>query len=311
MGKNELGKVFNMADRSCLFFHGFGQSHYKRTKTILIAHPNHCHPTSRICKYSFQYLHPMRSFLLHAIFFCIPYCAIAQLEDRSFAPDFELQDLNGNTWHLYELLESGKHVILDFSATWCAPCWWYHETGLLNEAYSLYGPDGTNELMVFMIETDDQTNVACLYDLPDCSHTTQGDWTAGTLYPIINDDPIADAYQIQGWPTHYYICPNKLIYNTSQPNHETIDYFMNSCAETVGQHNASIAAFTGYSVYPNPVDGALQVRFESKQTIPLTVSVFNSMGVSVHALPEAIFSSGAVNFTLDLSELSAGVYALH
>ena len=94
----------------------------------------------------------MRSFLLQALFLSMPYWAIAQLKDGSFAPDFELQDLNGNTWHLYELLESGKHVILDFSATWCAPCWWYHETGLLNEAYTLYGPQGTDELMIFMIE---------------------------------------------------------------------------------------------------------------------------------------------------------------
>ncbi|HSF88656.1 MAG TPA: T9SS type A sorting domain-containing protein [Saprospiraceae bacterium] len=189
----------------------------------------------------------MRSFLLRVLFLCMPCCAIAQLEDGSFAPDFELQDLNGNTWHLYELLESGKHVILDFSATWCAPCWWYHETGLLNEAYALYGPEGTNELMIFMIEGDDQTNVACLYDLPDCSNTTQGDWTAGTLYPIINDDHIADAYEIEGWPTQFYICPYKLIYNTNQPNLETIDYFLHSCAEPVGQHNASIEAFTSYS----------------------------------------------------------------
>ena len=36
MGKNELGKVFNMAGRSCLFIHSFGQSHFKHTKTILI-----------------------------------------------------------------------------------------------------------------------------------------------------------------------------------------------------------------------------------------------------------------------------------
>ena len=177
----------------------------------------------------------------------MPYWAIAQLKDGSFAPDFELQDLNGNTWHLYELLESGKHVILDFSATWCSPCWDYHETGLLNEAYALYGPEGTNELMIFMIEGDDNTNVACLYDLPDCSYTTEGDWTAGTLYPIINDDFIADAYEIEGWPTQFHICPYKLINNTNQPNLETIDYFLHSCAEPVGEHNASIEAFTSYA----------------------------------------------------------------
>jgi archaellum component FlaF (FlaF/FlaG flagellin family) len=190
---------------------------------------------------------PMHSFLLRTFFLFLPFCAVAQLQDGAFAPDFELQDLNGNTWHLYELLESGKHVILDFSATWCHPCWDYHETGTLNEAYTLYGPNGTNELMIFMIEGDEKTNVSCLYNLPDCSYSTQGDWTSGTLYPIINDDFIADVYEISGWPTHFHICPNKLINNTSQPSLETIEYFLQSCAEPVGQNNASIAAFTTYS----------------------------------------------------------------
>ena len=40
MGKNELGKVFNMAGRSCLFIHSFGQSHCKHTKTILNTEKN-------------------------------------------------------------------------------------------------------------------------------------------------------------------------------------------------------------------------------------------------------------------------------
>lgn len=35
MGKYELGKVFNMADRSYLFFLSFGQSNFKHIKTLL------------------------------------------------------------------------------------------------------------------------------------------------------------------------------------------------------------------------------------------------------------------------------------
>lgn len=189
----------------------------------------------------------MPSFLFRALFLLLPYCASAQLEDGSFAPDFTLQDLNGNSWHLYELLDSGKHVILDFSATWCSPCWTYHEAGMLNQAYSLYGPDGSDELMIFMIEADPQTNIDCLYDLPGCSNSTKGDWTAGTLYPIINDDLIGDVYQITGYPTHFHICPNKLISRTDRPNLEMIEYFLNGCAEPVGQHNASIQSYRSYS----------------------------------------------------------------
>jgi len=32
------------------------------------------------------------------------------------APDFTATDIHGQTWHLYELLDDGKYVLLDFFA---------------------------------------------------------------------------------------------------------------------------------------------------------------------------------------------------
>jgi hypothetical protein len=55
----------------------------------------------------------------------------AQLSNGSTAPDFTVTDINGNSHHLYEYLDSGYTVILDLSDVWCGPCWSYHEDGHL------------------------------------------------------------------------------------------------------------------------------------------------------------------------------------
>lgn len=142
-----------------------------------------------------------------AMLFVMQLCSVnAQLADGSTAPDFTATDLNGVSYNLYDILNSGKTVFIDISATWCGPCWDYHETHALRDLYNQYGPSGTNELMVFLVEGDASTNLA---DLNGTGPNTNGNWVAGTTYPILDNASIADAYQIQYFPTIYRICPDK------------------------------------------------------------------------------------------------------
>ena len=132
--------------------------------------------------------------------------ALAQLPSGSIAPDFTATDINGYEWNLYDLLDEGNTVILDFSATWCGPCWNYALGGVLEDMYSTFGPEGTGDLYVFYLESDDTTTDA---DLNGTGPATAGDWVSITNFPIIdNASNIFDSYSNTYYPTIYTVCPD-------------------------------------------------------------------------------------------------------
>lgn len=142
--------------------------------------------------------------------------ANAQLANGCIAPDFTATDINGNSWNLYSILDQGKTVFIDISATWCGPCWSYHNSLNLENLYNQYGPLGTDEVRVFMVEGDGSTNTACLYGPSGCNSSTQGDWVTGTPYPIIDNASISSSYQISYYPTIYMVTPDRICRENSQ-----------------------------------------------------------------------------------------------
>jgi hypothetical protein len=142
-----------------------------------------------------------------------------QLPAGSIAPDFTVTDINGQSHHLYTLLNQGKTVYLDFFATWCSICWNYHNGPALKTIWQNYGPSGTNEAYVIAIEGDPSTNLNCLYGPSGCNGSSPGNWTFGVTYPIASDASISALYAVQFFPTVFMICPTtKKVYSVGTLN---------------------------------------------------------------------------------------------
>ena len=143
--------------------------------------------------------------LLTLMLLALPFLGSSQLPNGSVAPDFTITDIEGIEHNLYSYLDSGYAVIIDFSATWCGPCWNYHTSGVFEEIYEAHGPDGTNEVRILFIESDDSTTDD---DLHGTGTATAGDWTAGVEYPIAdNGGNIFSLYNCAYYPHHLYRLP--------------------------------------------------------------------------------------------------------
>ena len=94
------------------------------------------------------------------------------------APDWTEVDLDGVSHNLYtDYLDEGNAVWLDFMATWCGPCWGFHQKGYFDEFYTAHGPDSLADAQLFMIESDPSTPPSLLsdsdYDWTEDTHITQ------------------------------------------------------------------------------------------------------------------------------------------
>jgi hypothetical protein len=205
--------------------------------------------------------------------------ANAQLADGSVCPDFTGTDINGNSWHLYDLLDQGYSVVIDVSAAWCGPCWNYHGSGALEDLYVNHGPTGysgvagntTNDVMVLFVEGEGSNTLAQIQGTTTNQQTsgfTQGNWITGTPYPIIDNATIANQLEISYFPTIYLICPNRIITEVGQASTTDIYTAAQACPVATFPLDPAILSYTGETSSCSSID--LKAKLQNNGTAALT-----------------------------------------
>ena len=74
--------------------------------------------------------------------------------------------------------QAGDHRFLCYLV---CPCWNYHTREYFEELTNEFGPNGSDDIMVFFIEADLSTNTACLYGPNGCGWHPGA--TGSTVHP--------------------------------------------------------------------------------------------------------------------------------
>ena len=132
--------------------------------------------------------------VLLAVQACLVYAdqTLTAIPGKIQAPEFVLQDTEGNTHHLSDY--RGKPVIINFWTTWCPPC--REEIPSMNRAWHLLEQDGIAILALNMGE-DEDTIFIFTADYP-------------ADFPILMDQAgeVIAEWPVKGLPTTYVIAPD-------------------------------------------------------------------------------------------------------
>ena len=243
----------------------------------------------------------MKRIFYSALLILMPFLGFSQVGNP--APDFTVTDVDGNTHRLYDYVEDGKVVVLDFYYTTCGPCQFYSPQ--VNLAYSKYGCNTANVIFLSIDYNDTDTEVIA-YDneyaieFPSISGLEGG------------GNAVVDDYNIIGFPTFYVIDSSKTIIDQiDPPTLQVFDFRFAmhgivpaSCTTSLDD---VLDDHSPISVFPNPI------RQNDNLHIAFTEKLAGKCAYEIYDFTGRVIQTGSMQTTGQQSEvklagLSPGMY---
>lgn len=220
------------------------------------------------------------------------------------ALDFSVKDIHGNTIELFEILDEGKIVVIDFFSTTCGYCILY--TPDFQASHEDFGENEGNVYFMKIAWGDDNAGVA-YYDSTYNLTTPSVSGSEGGGNQVYND------YMVQATPTVIVIAPDRVILEQQvwEPTHENINAAVIAAGGSlVGIDDRQAMSHPSLHVFPNPARDRISVNFELENAARSALEVYDLMGNKVLDVPEKSLPSGQQHMEVDLIGLARGTYLL-
>ena len=239
----------------------------------------------------------------------------ANAQERAQAKDWTLTDINGKTHNLFTYLNQGYAVYVDASATWCGPCWSYHNTHAMGKAWETNGPTGglgvsattKNDMIQIFIEADPSTPKSAL-------SSPSRDWTKGTNYPIVDvtnaelKTIMAAGIRVPYYPAGTFICPDRTLTSKDQATASALVAARNACKPFTTDIEKVNPQVSEMLVYPSPATSVSNVEFTLTENSSVSIEMINAIGQVVSTQQLGNMSVGKQKTELNVSALSEGLY---
>ncbi len=222
------------------------------------------------------------------------------------AIDFTATDVHGTEWNLFDVLDGGQYVCIDFFFTTCGPC--QQTTPKVSEAFTYFGCN-TADVIFLGIDTGDSDEDVLQYEE-----------TYGALYPSISGiegggTQICNDYQIPAYPTVILIAPDRSIVEQDIWPIPTAQTIIDALESHGIEENACIfpgleEVNAGISIqaYPNPARNVINISLNNPEKRDVEVALFDVLGRKHLSINGNLIGE---KMQMDVSTLQAGNYCLN
>ncbi len=215
------------------------------------------------------------------------------IDAQQIAPDITLTDTQGNTHRLYDELNAGRSVVIDFFGLQCGSC--QTDMSLLEIVWQNHGA-GAGDVVVWAYETGGGSD----YEVNDFVTINGGTFPS---FKYVESDSLLDVFQLTVVPSYFVICPNGYMKKCAV---DKIENYLSSCL-TLGAEIEDKVEDHIVSAFAPSTSSYISINFSVSAETSFTFDLYDMLGNKIQTKSN-YYRRGLQSVKMNKSGLSKGYY---